>query len=226
MNYTLFLDIETIPCQRPGMFDEIKASITPPANITKQETIDKWMSENASTKASDQWRKTSFDGTLGEIICVGFAVGDGNVRTVYRKADEKQFLFEVFHEIAAICPETSQIVGHNVISFDLRYLFQRAVINSVYPAIDLHHEDRHGHHVYDTMIAWSGYDKDKRISLKNICAALGIPVKSDGLDGSKVYDYWRDGRHDEIAAYCAEDVEATRAVYRRLTFKSGDPDGQ
>jgi predicted PolB exonuclease-like 3'-5' exonuclease len=218
----LFIDIETIPCQKPGMKDEIRATITPPGNISKKETIDKWMDENADSAAEDKWRKTSFDGTYGEIICVGFAIGSGNVITVYRDADEKTFLQNVFAAINRECSAITKICGHNVISFDLRYLYQRCVINGVMPTISLNHEARHGNGVYDTMIAWSGYDKDKRISLKNLCAALNIPVKENGLDGSKVFDYWLAGKHDEIATYCAQDVEAVREAYHYMTFQ-GEP---
>lgn len=219
MKNVLTIDIETIPSQRPGMAEEMKAKVKPPGNISKPETIAKWMEENAATAADEMFRKTALDGTYGEIICIGFAVDNGPIHMVYRSADERNFLQEVFEQIHINCPFPEMIVGHNAIAFDMRYLFQRAVINKVIPLFPLHHEARHGNGIFDTMVAWGGYSPDKRISLKNLCAALDIPVKSDGLDGSKVYDYWLEGRHEEIADYCKEDVAATRECYKRLTFQ-------
>ena len=56
-----------------------------------------------------------------------------------------------------------------------------------------------------------------RISLDKLCKALGLPGKGE-IDGSKVWDYVRDGRIAEVADYCADDVRKVWAVYQRMTF--------
>jgi hypothetical protein len=63
---------------------------------------------------------------------------------------------------------------------------------------------------------WSPHDQRDRVSLGKIAAYLGIDVKSNGLDGSKIYDAWLDGRQDEIAEYCKQDVDAVRSVFKIL----------
>jgi predicted PolB exonuclease-like 3'-5' exonuclease len=55
-----------------------------------------------------------------------------------------------------------------------------------------------------------------------LCLALSIPTPKGDLDGSKVWQYVQDGRHEEVAAYCRRDVEATRQVHRRMTFQTVD----
>ena len=68
--------------------------------------------------------------------------------------------------------------------------------------------------MFDTMTAWAG--ARGTISLDNLCAALGIPGKGDGFDGSQVAQAWADGRHDEIAQYCRDDVQRVRAVWQKF----------
>ncbi|MNT91954.1 putative 3'-5' exonuclease related to the exonuclease domain of PolB [compost metagenome] len=66
------------------------------------------------------------------------------------------------------------------------------------------------------MTQWAGHGN--RISLDNLCTALGLPGKGE-IDGSQVYDYWKAGRIAELIAYCADDVHKAREVHRRMTFQ-------
>ncbi len=65
------------------------------------------------------------------------------------------------------------------------------------------------------MEAWC--DFKERISLDNLCQALGIKGK-DGFDGSMVYDTWAAGEHERIKTYQADDVDKVAAAHKRLTF--------
>jgi len=51
---------------------------------------------------------------------------------------------------------------------------------------------------------------------------LGIDAKGselgDEIDGSKVWDFIREGRIADVAAYCGGDVARAREMHRRLTF--------
>jgi len=58
-----------------------------------------------------------------------------------------------------------------------------------------------------------------RIKLDDLARVLGLESpKQDEIDGSRVYDLFLEGRHEEIANYCMRDCESTRAIYRRLNF--------
>ncbi len=217
----LFLDIETIPTQRPGALEEIRATIEPPGNLKKAETIERWMQENAKSKADELWRKTALDGTQGEICTIGFAVGDAEPMATTRasvhvsEADHLQDSFDMMAQ--RLKNKTPQLIGHNVIAFDLRFIFQRAVILGVKPPFQLPVDRRYNDdRVFDTMTAWAGWGN--RISLKNLCRALGIEVKSDGIDGSMVWDLFCNGEASRISGYCKEDVAAVRQVFRRMQF--------
>jgi hypothetical protein len=225
----IFLDLETIPDQTPGALDAIRATIKPPGQYTKPDSIAKWMAENAEAEAGKLWRKTALAGTSGEIVCIGFAVGDdGEVETLHRSPGESEadllrafwlrtaaLVVDRFHGHAA----GVEFVGHNV-AFDLRFLKQRSTVHRIMPLLRINPDARHGAgHLFDTMAEWAG-PRDF-IGLDALCKALGVESPKDGeMDGSQVYDAWAAGKVEEIAAYCKKDVEAARECYRVLTFQS------
>jgi predicted PolB exonuclease-like 3'-5' exonuclease len=215
------LDIETIPSQRPGALEEIRAGIQAPGNMSKPETIAAWLRDNADTAAEEKWRKTALDGSQGEIVCIGWAINDEPTRSVFRRlgGDEAEMLRIFYREVKdSGVNHISTIVGHNVKDFDLRFLFQRSVINNVQPSFPLRTESRYGgDFVFDTMLTWAGWGN--RISLKNLCKAIGIDAKTGDIDGANLWDAVLAGRYDEICTYCESDVAATREVYKRLTFQ-------
>lgn len=228
----IFVDIETIPDQTPGALDAIRATVKPPANYSKADTIAKWMAENGEAEAERAWRKTALSGTSGEVVCVGFAVGDdGEIESLHRSPGESEadllrafwrrvgglVLDEHHHHAAGV-----EWCGHNV-AFDLRFLKQRSTVHRIMPTLKTNPDARHGAgHVFRTMAEWAGV-RDT-ISLDALCKALGVESpKAGGFDGSQVYDAWIAGKAGEVAEYCKKDVEAARQCYRRLAFAAPPP---
>ena len=82
---TVYLDIETIPCQSPEYREEVRANITAPAQYKKPESIAEWIEKNGDAAADEIVAKTSFDPAHGHICTIGFAIGDGEVRRFMRK---------------------------------------------------------------------------------------------------------------------------------------------
>ena len=70
------------------------------------------------------------------------------------------------------------------------------------------------------MIDWAGVGN--RVSLAKLCKVFGLDAKGseigEEIDGSKVWDFVKDGRIEDVARYCEGDVERTRQVYKRLNF--------
>lgn len=250
----LYIDIETIPAQRPDVLEEIRASkqadldaalatIAPPGNYKKQETIDEWMANEAPKVAAkltgafeaevdDAYRKTSFDGAFGQVCVIGYAIGSDEPRFV--KADDLSAASEVALLEAFSCVLTdlipanealsTTVIGHNVSAFDLRFLVQRHIINGVRPhtiiARAAQAKPWEQEKVYDTMIQWGGNGAKAGGSLDKLCKALAIPSPKGAIDGSKVWDFVKAGEIAQVAEYCAKDVAATRAIHRRMTFAS------
>jgi predicted PolB exonuclease-like 3'-5' exonuclease len=220
----IFIDIETCPAQNPAVRDEITKTIEPPGNISKAETIAAWHAEKKPALIEEEWRKTSFDGSCGHICVIGMAIDDYLPVAFYHEdwqANEATILRSFFETVDKACATNPNIqpvfVGHNLINFDLRFIFQRAVVLGVKPSHQIKFDARHvgDRAVFDTMTAWAGFGN--RVKLDTLSKALGVGSKGD-LDGSKVWDYVSAGRIAEVAEYCRNDVEMTRAIYRRMTF--------
>lgn len=224
---TITLDIETIPGQAPGLREELAAAVKPPGTFKKAESIAAWFAENREAEAEQAWLATSLDGGLGQVCVIGYAVDDAPpvalAATDLSAASERDLLMRFF----STAPITvgGKWVGHNILGFDLRFLWHRAMVHGVQPPFPFPHPERKATYdgtVADTMTMWAGYNG--RISLDRLCRILGLPGKG-GMDGSKVWPMVRDGRMAEVAAYCAADVQRHRAVYRRMTFASAAPTG-
>lgn len=69
------------------------------------------------------------------------------------------------------------------------------------------------------MQAWEKWGRDY-ISLHELAIVLGIESAKGALDGSKVYDYYLEGRLQEICDYCLADIAVTREIYRKMNFLS------
>ena len=214
MQNTVFLDIETIPAQSPDARDRIRASVTPPGNIKKPESIAAWWDEKGDEAFADAVAKTSFDPAMGQICTIGWAVDDGEIDVAHaRTAKDEGDVIRAF--FGCLRDHTrSQFVGHYIGGFDLRFILCRAVVLGIrIPQCIPRDPKPWDGKMFDTMTAWAG--ARGTISLDNLCRALGIPGK-DGMDGSQVGQAWADGRHDEIAAYCADDVMRVREVWRKF----------
>lgn len=205
-----------------GMTDKDEIKFT-----SKDSMLARWAErfrdEKTEEVALEQWRKTSFDGASGQLAVVGIALDDAEPVTFYSEdwaSDEAKVLRSAFELIAdSYTPQSDRrpvFVGHYITGFDLRFMFQRAVVLGIKPpAIIPFHARPWDDAVFDTMTRWAGHNGS--VKLDALCAALGIPGKN-GMDGSHVWDFVRDGRIGEVATYCAGDVRMTRAAYRRMTF--------
>jgi hypothetical protein len=204
--------------------------MTDPAEIkftSKDRMLFLWAQRFAEEKAEEvgdaEWRKTSFDGARGMVCCIGLALDDAAPVSFWRNdyaTAEADMLREFFAVLAAHREMNHmarpRFVGHNIASFDIRFIYQRAIINRVpvplwWPINARPWDDV----LFDTMTQWAGHGS--RVSLDNLCAALGIEGK-DGMDGSMVADAVMQGRIADVAAYCEHDVRIARECYRRMTF--------
>ena len=131
--------------------------------------------------------------------------------------DEKKSLLAFLQYMKGFDPDSDELVGHNLISFDLPFIFQRCLVHciSAKPLVDLREYNVRG--VFDTMRHWWLGDRRARVSLDDIAWALGIQSsKTAEVEGSKVYDLYEQGRLAEIREYNLNDVRVTRKIYERM----------
>jgi hypothetical protein len=232
----LYLDTETLPTADERVIAKIAAGIKPPASMKKAETIAAWEANERHAALAEAIAKTSLDGAYGRIGVIGFAIndfdpvgytavdsdeGDG----LSNDFDEKTLIADFFRDVE-LSPQADRlhdlkkfsdpirIVGHNVVSFDIRVITQRAIILGVkmpwWWPINPKPWDAC---VFDTMTAWAGV-RDY-VSLDKLCMALGLDGKGE-IDGSMVADLWAKGEIAKVRHYCRDDVRKVRAVAQKM----------
>lgn len=202
------LDIETRPTTDESVIDEIGKSISAPGNMKKKETIDKWFAENYQSELENAVKKTALDPLYGSVRMIGCAIDDNEPVVFIDKAGESKMI-ESFFEVIGKSERVLTIVGHNVQDFDIDFLWKRAVILGIkIPPAFKEYRKRYSHYVFDTMKEWAGYGK--YIKLDTLAKAiLGESKSGSGEDSLSMTD-------EECAKYCAQDVELTRKIYKRI----------
>lgn len=214
-----YFDIETVPAQDPAVRQELIDSVRPPAQYKKPESIAEWLKENREAEGNAEWLKTSFDGGVGQIVCIGFAIDDGDSRSYsapdLSTASEKKVIEDFF--CAVLDAGHSAYVGHNLIGFDLPFIWKRCMVLGIKPPAGFPRNPKPWSElVVDTMLLW---DSQQRAggSMDRLCRLLGIPGKG-GFGGADVWPAIEAGEYEKVAAYCRADVDRTRALHRRMTF--------
>jgi predicted PolB exonuclease-like 3'-5' exonuclease len=193
----VFFDIETVPTDQA-----LQAS----GLLESQMQLDE----------ADLIKRLSLSAMTAKICCLGYAVEpplDSMIEVLH--GDEQEIL-KGFWQLAADC---DLFVGHNILDFDLRFIYQRSVIHRIKPSREIPFARYRNAPIYDTMQEWSKWGRE-HASLDALTRVLSIPSPKESLDGSKVYPYYRAGKLAEICEYCKRDVDSVRQVYRRLTFSA------
>lgn len=222
----IYLDIETIGTSDPDLIADLTQGIAPPKNYTKPETIAKWEAEEKPALVKEVVNKTAFDGGAGRIVCLGWAINDGEA-SCRADTDEREMLSAFFGVIRSAAllhyrgGDTKRpiaFVGHNIAGFDLRFLWQRAVVHGIRPPPSIPFNVKPwDQSIADTMLMWNP-ERDRKVKLGRLCQYLGVESPKGDLDGSRVWEYVKAGRLAEVVEYCKGDVNAVRQCYQRMTF--------
>jgi hypothetical protein len=135
--------------------------------------------------------------------------------------DEKKALQDFLNFMKDFDPDCDELVGHNIIGFDLPFIFQRCLAHSLRarPFVNLGDYTPRG--VFDTMHRW-WLGAKRFVSLDDVAWALGIESsKTSEVEGSKVFDLYQAGKLDLIREYNLNDVRVTRKVYERMVASFG-----
>jgi predicted PolB exonuclease-like 3'-5' exonuclease len=190
-----FFDIETVPTEQ---------SLQDNGLLDSQIKLDE----------AELLKKLSLSAATARILCLAYAVDPPADSPVTVLEGEEKAIIQNFWKLAL---DVNLFVGHNILDFDLRFIWQRSIIHQIKPPRDLPFTRFRNAPIFDTMQEWSKWGRE-HVSLDTLSKALGIPSPKENLDGSKVYPYYRAGKLTEIYEYCKRDVDTARQVYRRLAF--------
>jgi len=236
----IFLDIETIP-QPDGYESFLQAELDDfkaPSSLTKTQACadlgmtdakeikftskdsaiaqweDKFKEEKAPEVADEKYRKTSFDGGKGNICSIAWGDQDNTWSVSLDTCEDEVIMINKF--LNALPTRIDPFfIGHNI-RFDLKFLFKRCIINQINHKGIFKPYGRHDKDFYCTQESWAGFKEI--MSQDNLCNILGIEGKPDDIDGSKVWDHFKDGQIARIEEYNRYDVDTVRQIYNRLNF--------
>lgn len=215
---TLTIDIETIPDGKLLTVEEMAEKH--PKTMSKPETITKWAEDNIDI----EFRKRSLNSLKGRLLCVAFKFNNEPVDIVKFQESEEDMMVELQEKLAAYgskLVDSAAIVGHNVHSFDLLWLLQRAFKYDLKGLLWMLPMDKNSKRRLDTNNMFNIHVFGAYTKLKDMCAFLGVDTPKDDIDGSEVYDTYLNGELERIYTYCIKDVDATYACYKKM-LRSGE----
>ncbi|ROH88397.1 3'-5' exonuclease [Pseudomethylobacillus aquaticus] len=223
MTPTLIFDIETIPDT-----DGLRVLLDLPADTS---------AEDVANIAFHQRRQSHGHDFLPlqqhRVVAISCALREGDNFRVWTlgtpDAPEAEIIQRFFDGIEKYTPN---LVSWNGGGFDLPVLHYRSLIHGVVAPRywDMGDDDRdfkwnnyisryHNRHL-DLMDLLALYQGRANAPLDQIAQLCGFPGKL-GMDGSKVWDAYKNGQIDAIRNYCETDVANTYLVYLRFQLMRG-----
>lgn len=178
----------------------------------------------------EMFRRLALHAEYGRVLCIGVILErDGaEIRKGVFGLDNESQTFHLdetktlrgFWKLLKeeFSPRRDLIVGHNVMDFDLPFIYKRSRIKRVNPTVEFCFARYRSAPIFDTMREWALWNlRESPISLSLLAELLELEMeKTSGIDGSKVYDEFLAGNHQLIADYCLQDVQITRAIFHQL----------
>jgi hypothetical protein len=220
----LVIDIETAPASQQHI-DALMEAWKPPGNIKDPAKIAAKRDE-AAARAVD--KASLLD--AAPIICIGYGHLDGDdtfnvvLHTLDRLPDrydnESQMLAGFAEFLANSCSAATELVGHNIQSFDLPKLRHAYIRNALPIPGVLKVSPPRFQPCFDTMrnfryFSTENYD-NRFVSLETVCRTLGIPQDFGDIKGKDIAEAYELGWHEEILKHAYADIVTTLVVYQTM----------
>lgn len=164
------------------------------------------------------------------IVCIGALVAERAAHGSWHvkasgaphvgERSEKELIESFVGKIADLEP---QLVTFNGSRFDLPVLRYRAMVHRVSaPGLTArNYFYRYTDDAADLCDVLASYSSQARATLHEICRAMGLPGKGDGVDGAAVASLFAQGRIRDISEYCETDVINTYQLWLRYELFRG-----
>ena len=231
------LDVETVPSRDTFEFEYLDpvptiSDVPEHGSLKDAYKIKAWKDEKlksmvldwtkdaqkAYDKAYEDFRSEALCSYKGRIMCMSYAKNTNwkNIKTIDFVGGEKEMLQEFYNDIKQY--SVVGFMGTNL-KFDLMFLFHRALHFGLFDLANKIRCDRgytKNRDIELMELAGGGLEFKYRISLDNICKLLGVKSPKEGIDGSKVFDYYLQGKIEEIKQYNKADVSQLIECYQIL----------
>jgi len=132
-------------------------------------------------------------------------------------SSERKLLENFWKLISKVKPHLISFNGRN---FDAPFLMLRSAVLGIRPSRNLMSGTKFNYPLHTDLIdeltffSSSSYGATKRFNFDFYTRAFGlVSPKSEGIDGSKVSEFFAEGKILEITEYCLRDVTATWQMY-------------
>jgi len=211
---TIIFDIETIPQDFDSLDEAQKYYLLKTADTEKEkEKIKNQMA---------LWAPTN------KIVAIGMlCVETGKGAMYFQDKEKKEFEEngikywsgsekEILEKFWVAIAHSNKFVTFNGRGFDCPVLMLRSAMLKIKPSKNLmpyrYSSDQH----IDLLEQLTFYNSVRKFNLDFFCKSFGIPSpKSSGVTGHDVAPMFKEGKFEQIARYCAGDLEATKELYLR-----------
>jgi len=175
----------------------------------------------ATESYSEEETRSKIMGTspyLGKIVCISLGEVTGSkIQAESYTGDEKELLRNFWNMVGQI-PQATTWVSFNGLKFDVNFILMRSLHHKLVPTnrsfVNTIRYRKHPHFdVMQWMSDW-GYPSP---NLDIACDLCGVETsKAGAIKAKDVAKAFKDGRIEEIAEYCEQDVRATIEVYLQV----------
>jgi DNA polymerase elongation subunit (family B) len=181
-------------------------------------------------KRTETIQKLSLHACTAQTIAIGMLNPDTNSGKVFYQNSKSERFFSEDQKIEFIPGDESfiltsfwemlarydQVISFNGRSFDGPFVMLRSALLGIRPSKNLVPYRFSAEKHCDLLEQLTFYGATRKFNLDFFTKAFGIKSpKSDGITGLDLGTLWSEGRHREIAIYCAGDIIATAELFRR-----------
>ena len=190
----------------------------------------------SEAEAEEEKRRGGLSPFRGEIVAIGVVnADDGRSCVLYQVPGQEELQSRkdgtrtyisgneeaILRKFWDFMGRDDRFISFNGRQFDGPFLMIRSAIHGVTPKRDLVGNRYRFHPNCDLRdaLTFCGTINTRQIrfNLDFACKTFGIQSsKTDSMDGRAVENLFREGRYEEIADYCLDDVRATSELYHRL----------
>jgi len=162
----------------------------------------------------EQVQKMGLDPLWGQIAVFAYADGTGHsdAFNLNDEGSEENLLKRAW----AVLSEYNRYITFNGIQFDIPFLIKRSFLCRVRPtksiSTKMYYIDNH----LDLRMILGNWDRMAKGKMDDYCKLVLGTGKTDGIDGSKVWEYWQQQRFEEVARYGKQDAEITYKLFEKM----------
>ena len=180
--------------------------------------------EMKSYTCSDFWKiKSSLHPEFSKVVCVSFgAYGqDDEFKVQSFTGEEYQILNDSNKVFNNAVNKSWKLAGHTIKNFDIPFVGKRMIINRIDPSpliASLTRKPWDSPYLdISEIFAFGGWGQT-HTSLDLMSCVLGIESPKNEMDGSKVHEYFYEGKIEEIKKYCEMDVKVLMKCFNSFLF--------